>query len=61
MRKVQPATWKDWYSLTGKKKAASLHTARTLFPALTDRLKLQKHHNRAESLLIAHYGRRVEA
>lgn len=61
VRAVQPATWKRWYSLTGKHKAASLHTARTLFPAATDRLKLQKHHNRAESLLIAHYGRRVEA
>ena len=38
-------------------KGASLVTARTLYPSAP--LKLAKHHNRAEALLIAHYGRAV--
>lgn len=53
---VEPQTWKRFYGL-GADKAASMNTARTLYP--TAPLKLAKHHNRAEALLIAHYGREV--
>lgn len=56
---VYPQKWKGWYGL-GKDKAAALDKARGLYPALaTSTLKLAKHHNRAESLLIAHWGLRT--
>lgn len=58
---VQPSTWKRFYGLLGTEKAASLVQARTLYPLAQGHLKLQKHHNRAESLLIAHYGLRTLA
>jgi hypothetical protein len=50
---VSPRTWKAHYGLKADK-AASLDTARALYPSAP--LKLAKHHNRAEALLIAHYG-----
>lgn len=53
---VEPQAWKRFYGL-GSDKAASLATARALYPGAP--LKLAKHHNRAEALLIAHYGREV--
>jgi hypothetical protein len=58
-RAVQPATWKRFYGLTGKKKVASLHTARSLYPSADAQLKRQKDHNRADALLIAHFGQRT--
>lgn len=49
---VTPVTWKKWMKLPGgKDKKASLHRARLLYPKAD--LKLEKHHNRAEALLIA--------
>lgn len=53
---VEPQAWKRHYGLSSEK-GASLVTARTLYPSAP--LKLAKHHNRAEALLIAHYGRAV--
>lgn len=53
---VEPQAWKRFYGL-GSDKAASLATARALYPGAP--LKLAKHHNRAEALLIAHYGLKV--
>lgn len=58
---VRAQTWKNFYGLLGKDasqaKKLALEKARGLYPALaTTDLKLAKHHNRAESLLIAHYG-----
>lgn len=55
---VEPQAWKRHYGL-GSEKGASLLTARNLYPSAP--LKLAKHHNRAEALLIAHYGRSVMA
>jgi hypothetical protein len=55
---VEPQAWKRHYGLKTTK-GESLTTARTLYP--TAPLKLAKHHNRAEALLIAHYGREVMA
>jgi crossover junction endodeoxyribonuclease RuvC len=59
---VVPAVWKRALGLIarestdGEKKLASLSRARMLFPdADLDRVK---DHNRAEALLIAHYGQR---
>lgn len=53
-RVVQPQTWKRHYGLIGKDKGESLAVARALYP-LAD-LRLAKHHNRAEAILIAHFG-----
>ena len=47
---VAPARWKKAYRL-GKDKNASLDLARSRFPQAP--LTLKKHHNRAESLLLA--------
>lgn len=55
---VEPQTWKRHYGL-GSEKGASLEVARRLYPSAP--LKLAKHHNRAEALLIAHYGQQVNA
>lgn len=55
---VQPQTWKKLFGLNGADKADSLDKARTLFPGLAHDLRLAKHHNRAEALLIGHYGLR---
>lgn len=58
---VQPQTWKRWYGLIKSEKNASLEKARVLFPGAATELKRVKDHNRAESLLIAHYGHKVLA
>lgn len=54
MRAVQPQRWKRAYGL-GTKKGDSLATARALYP--TAPLSMAKHHNRAEAVLLAHYGK----
>jgi hypothetical protein len=54
---VSPQTWKKFYGLTGQPKSASMGLALRLYPDAP--LKLVKHHNRAESLLLAHWGARV--
>jgi crossover junction endodeoxyribonuclease RuvC len=50
---VTPAVWKRDLSL-GKDKNAARHKAQLLWP--TADLSLVKHHNLAESLLLAHWG-----
>lgn len=62
---IPPNVWKKALNLqapdltdAGKKKIA-LDRARILFPLAE--LSLQKHHNKAEALLIAHYAKRHEA
>lgn len=57
---VQPQTWKRHYGLGADKKRA-LDVARGLFPAAAHLLTRAKDHNRAEGLLIAHYGRKEQA
>ena len=51
---VSPQAWKLEYGLLGKGKDASRGTALGYFPAAP--LSLKKHHNRADALLLAHYG-----
>lgn len=54
VHRVAPASWKRHFKLTSEKNAA-LELARSLYLGLPE-IKLQKHHNRAEALLIARYG-----
>jgi hypothetical protein len=53
---VSSRRWKGLYGLNAEK-AASLRVARTLYPSLGGLLARQKDHNRAEALLLAHFGR----
>lgn len=61
---VRPQAWKKFYGLIkadqtdSQRKRASLEMARRLYPTCAD-IALAKHHNRAESILLAHYGRRT--
>lgn len=61
---VQPTRWKKLLGMKkveGKdaaKKAADRMFACQLFPSASGRMNLVKHHGRADSLLIAEYGRR---
>jgi Holliday junction resolvasome RuvABC endonuclease subunit len=55
---VTPVVWKKALGLPGgKQKAPALHKARLLYPDAQASLALQKHHNRAEALLLAHWYR----
>lgn len=58
---VSPATWKRHMGLLGEDKAASLDLARGLYPCTAHMLTRAKDHNRAEAILLAHYGRQVLA
>jgi hypothetical protein len=56
VRLVTPQAWKAFYGLTGQDKNASMKLAQSLYPDAD--LRLVKHHNRAEALLMARYGLR---
>ena len=58
-RAVQPSTWKRFFGLIGAEKDDALRMARRLYPDLEPQLARNKDHNRAESLLIAHFGART--
>jgi hypothetical protein len=58
---VQPQTWKRHFGLLKTEKGQSLETARSLYPLAGHMLLRQKDHNRAEALLLAHYGQTVKA
>lgn len=58
---VQPATWKRTYGLIGKGKGEAKDVACRLYPAAAPMLKRVKDHNRADGLLLAHYGRMERA
>jgi hypothetical protein len=58
VKTVQPQTWKRFYGLLKTEKRASLEKARTIFPTIAHDLKRVKDHNRAESLLLAHWGQK---
>lgn len=67
---VSPRKWKGYFSLTGKDRAdvkpsqamrEAIDTAVRLYPAAAPLLARVKDHNRAEALLIAHYGRSTMA
>lgn len=51
---ISPVTWKKSLKVS-KDKELSRSLAMELFPHLSGELKLKKHHNRAESLLLLHY------
>jgi crossover junction endodeoxyribonuclease RuvC len=53
---VASQRWKRLYGLTSEK-AASLDMARRLYPGTAGMLTRQLDHNRAEALLLAHYGK----
>jgi crossover junction endodeoxyribonuclease RuvC len=56
---VAPVTWKKrMMPDMEKEKDASRVKAMQLFPWIAESLKLKKHHNRADALLLAEYGRR---
>lgn len=50
---VVPATWKRAFGLIGAEKDASRGVAAALFPEAD--LRLKKHHNRADALLVAYF------
>ena len=60
VKKVVPAVWKRRLNLLGHNgnKMAGMEKARRLYPSAP--LELAKHHNRAEAILIGHYGCLVE-
>lgn len=51
---VEPKEWKSYFKLD-RDKSKSISLAKRLFPGVE--LTLQKHHGRAEALLIAQYGK----
>jgi len=53
---VAPQSWKRSFNL-GREKSESLDAARRLYPAAAGDLSRQKDHNRAEAVLLAHWGR----
>jgi crossover junction endodeoxyribonuclease RuvC len=55
---VSPVVWKRYMGLIGEGKASSLDLARGLYPDAAHHLQRAKDHNRAEALLLAHYGRK---
>lgn len=52
---IDPRQWKAFYGLD-KDKDRSLNIARELYPLAAHKLARVKDHNRAEALLLAHYG-----
>lgn len=63
---VYPVSWKRFYGLNGKQGNAAevqretRELAVTLYPELAQDLKLQKHHNRADAVLVGHFFRKVK-
>lgn len=53
---VTPVKWKKHFNLPGKDKEASRQRALQLYPQISEKLVLKKHHQRAEALLLATYG-----
>lgn len=56
---VPPRVWQRWFGIG--EKGDALAKARALYPDAEPMLKRQKDHNRADSLLLAHYGLRTIA
>jgi hypothetical protein len=54
---LHPKTWKGFFGLDSEK-GGSLASARALYPDVAARLARAKDHNRAEAVLLAHYGLR---
>tara|TARA_B100001250_G_scaffold395981_1_gene401466 strand:+ start:365 stop:880 length:516 start_codon:yes stop_codon:yes gene_type:complete len=56
---VQPQTWKRFFDLIGKEKDAARSKAMLLYPDCAGQLARKKDINRADALLIAHWGVRL--
>lgn len=55
---VSPQAWKKHFGIKGDKTgAAARQTAAALYPLQAHKLARAKDHNRAESLLLAHWGK----
>lgn len=57
---VAPGVWKRVHGLIKTDKAASARRCIELYPSVADEVRRRKDHNRAEAVLIAHYGLRQE-
>ena len=57
LQMVMPRTWQKHHGIKKADKNVSIDIARYLFPGRAKELTLKKHHNRAESLLIASFIR----
>lgn len=55
---VRPQAWKRHFALIRAAKDESLHVAKRLYPGSAGDLARKRDHNRAEAILIAHYGAR---
>lgn len=56
-RAIQPQAWKRHYGIVADKNgSAAREKARALYPNAADMLARVKDHNRADAVLIAHYG-----
>lgn len=56
---VEPGRWKRHFGLIKADKDASRCLALQVWPAMSEGLKLKRHHGRAEALLIARFGAMV--
>jgi len=54
--RISVHAWRSWNGLGKASKDASLGLARELYPHMRNELRLAKHHNRAEAILIGRYG-----
>jgi len=54
--RISVHAWRSWNGLGKVSKDASRGLARELYPHMRDELRLAKHHNRAEAILIGRYG-----
>ncbi len=52
-----PAAWKEYFDFNKKGKDAPLLAAREYFKDVGKTLRYKKHHNRADALYLAEYGR----
>lgn len=57
---VRPSIWKTQLGLTGQDKSASRNLAARLFPAYSEFFKRVKDDGRAEAVLLAYYGSRLQ-
>lgn len=55
---VEPSTWKRFVGLIGEDKRQACRVAATLYPTAAPMFARVVDHNRADALLLAHYGRR---
>lgn len=53
---IQPQSWKRWFGLIKKGKEDSRSLAKRLYPSAASDVKRARDHNRAEAVLLAHYG-----